>query len=164
MNHTVGLDWAKDAHAVCVVDAAGGVMDRFEARHDSGEGTLLLGGEIVGLLVATLQADPPRDDVAHGQHLVDPFFVSEANTVGEDHDFFEAQVDGVLEVLHKASLDGGFSTEECHFVHPARFGAVQHFSLFRLRLGILLSNRVKNFSVAEGNSERRRFPEIRNAG
>lgn len=34
MKHTVGLDWAKDAHAVCVIDAEGEVVDRFEARHD----------------------------------------------------------------------------------------------------------------------------------
>jgi transposase len=34
MKHTVGLDWAKEAHAVCVLDAEGAVVDRFEARHD----------------------------------------------------------------------------------------------------------------------------------
>jgi len=34
MKHYVGLDWAKDAHAVCVIDAEGRVLDRFEARHD----------------------------------------------------------------------------------------------------------------------------------
>jgi len=34
MKHTLGLDWAKDAHAVCVLDADGKVVDRFEARHD----------------------------------------------------------------------------------------------------------------------------------
>jgi transposase len=34
MKHHVGLDWAKDAHAVCVIDAEGKVLDRFEARHD----------------------------------------------------------------------------------------------------------------------------------
>ena len=34
MKHHVGLDWAKDAHAVCVIDAEGQVVDRFEARHD----------------------------------------------------------------------------------------------------------------------------------
>jgi transposase len=34
MKHHVGLDWAKDAHAVCVIDAEGEVVDRFEARHD----------------------------------------------------------------------------------------------------------------------------------
>ena len=34
MEYTVGLDWAKDAHAVCIVDAEGKVVDRFEARHD----------------------------------------------------------------------------------------------------------------------------------
>jgi transposase len=34
MKHTVGLDWAKDVHAVCVLDAEGKVVERFEARHD----------------------------------------------------------------------------------------------------------------------------------
>lgn len=34
MKHTVGLDWAKEVHAVCVVDARGEVVDRLEARHD----------------------------------------------------------------------------------------------------------------------------------
>lgn len=34
MKHTVGLDWAREAHAVCVVDAQGDVVDRFEVRHD----------------------------------------------------------------------------------------------------------------------------------
>lgn len=34
MGMTVGIDWAKDVHAVCVVDAEGQVVDRFEARHD----------------------------------------------------------------------------------------------------------------------------------
>jgi transposase len=29
-----GLDWAVHAHAVCVIDAAGGVLDRFEIAHD----------------------------------------------------------------------------------------------------------------------------------
>jgi transposase len=31
---TVGLDWAQDAHAVCVVNSDGEIVDRFEARHD----------------------------------------------------------------------------------------------------------------------------------
>jgi transposase len=30
----VGLDWAKDTHALCVIDAAGEVIDRFEVQHD----------------------------------------------------------------------------------------------------------------------------------
>jgi len=30
----VGLDWAVHTHAVCVVDAAGAVLDRFEVAHD----------------------------------------------------------------------------------------------------------------------------------
>lgn len=34
MSCTVGLDWANEVHAVCVVDAQGVVMERFEARHD----------------------------------------------------------------------------------------------------------------------------------
>lgn len=34
MKHYVGLDWAKEAHAICVIDAEGEVADRFEARHD----------------------------------------------------------------------------------------------------------------------------------
>ncbi len=34
MKYTVGLDWAKEAHAVCVLDQGGQVVDRFEARHD----------------------------------------------------------------------------------------------------------------------------------
>ena len=29
-----GLDWAVHSHAVCVIDAAGGVLDRFEVTHD----------------------------------------------------------------------------------------------------------------------------------
>ena len=32
--HTVGLDWAQDAHAVCVIDTTGEVVDGFEVRHD----------------------------------------------------------------------------------------------------------------------------------
>lgn len=32
--YTVGLDWAKDTHAVCVVDSAGAVVDRFDIPHD----------------------------------------------------------------------------------------------------------------------------------
>jgi len=31
--HTVGLDWAKDAHAVAVLDDHGTIVDRFEAPH-----------------------------------------------------------------------------------------------------------------------------------
>ena len=34
MSHTVGLDWARDLHAVCVVDSDGLVQDRFEITHD----------------------------------------------------------------------------------------------------------------------------------
>ena len=30
----VGLDWATQAHAVCVIDAAGTVLDRFDVPHD----------------------------------------------------------------------------------------------------------------------------------
>lgn len=30
----VGLDWAVHTHAVCVIDAAGSMLDRFEAAHD----------------------------------------------------------------------------------------------------------------------------------
>lgn len=30
----VGLDWAVHTHAVCVIDAAGAVLDRFEVAHD----------------------------------------------------------------------------------------------------------------------------------
>ena len=30
----VGLDWAVHTHAVCVIDAAGAVLDRFEVTHD----------------------------------------------------------------------------------------------------------------------------------
>ncbi|HMO45891.1 MAG TPA: IS110 family transposase [Rubrivivax sp.] len=30
----VGLDWAVHTHAVCVIDAAGSVLDRFEVSHD----------------------------------------------------------------------------------------------------------------------------------
>ena len=29
-----GLDWAVHTHAVCIIDAAGGVLERFEATHD----------------------------------------------------------------------------------------------------------------------------------
>ena len=38
----VGVDWGGGAHAVCVLDAQGAVLDRFEADHDrEGLGTLL---------------------------------------------------------------------------------------------------------------------------
>ena len=30
----VGLDWAVHSHAVCVIDAAGAVRERFEIAHD----------------------------------------------------------------------------------------------------------------------------------
>ena len=30
----VGLDWAVHTHAVCVIDAAGAVLERFEIAHD----------------------------------------------------------------------------------------------------------------------------------
>ena len=30
----VGLDWAVHTHAVCLIDAAGSVLDRFEVTHD----------------------------------------------------------------------------------------------------------------------------------
>ena len=33
-NVFVGLDWAVHTHAVCVIDAAGAVLDRFEIAHD----------------------------------------------------------------------------------------------------------------------------------
>lgn len=33
-SYTVGLDWAKDAHAVCVMNGGGEAVDRFDARHD----------------------------------------------------------------------------------------------------------------------------------
>jgi transposase len=32
---TAGLDWAKDDHAVCVVDATGAVAERFTIEHTS---------------------------------------------------------------------------------------------------------------------------------
>jgi len=34
MHHFVGLDWASKAHAVCIVDARGSVISRFEVAHD----------------------------------------------------------------------------------------------------------------------------------
>ena len=34
MTYTVGLDWAKDTHAVCVIDAEGAVVERCEVQHD----------------------------------------------------------------------------------------------------------------------------------
>jgi Transposase len=38
----VGVDWGGGAHDVCVLDAQGAVLDRFEADHDrEGLGTLL---------------------------------------------------------------------------------------------------------------------------
>jgi transposase len=30
---TVGIDWGSEAHAICVLDERGGVLDRFEAKH-----------------------------------------------------------------------------------------------------------------------------------
>jgi hypothetical protein len=30
----VGLDWAVHTHAVCLIDATGAVLDRFEVAHD----------------------------------------------------------------------------------------------------------------------------------
>jgi transposase len=33
-SYTVGLDWAKEAHAVCVIDDTGDVVDRFDVPHD----------------------------------------------------------------------------------------------------------------------------------
>ena len=30
----VGVDWGSGAHAVCVIDAKGMVLDRFEVSHD----------------------------------------------------------------------------------------------------------------------------------
>ena len=39
-----GIDWAKASHAVCVIDARGGVLARFEVAHtDAG-----LGGSSAG--------------------------------------------------------------------------------------------------------------------
>jgi transposase len=34
-NYFAGLDWASKAHALCVVDERGGVVDRFEIGHDA---------------------------------------------------------------------------------------------------------------------------------
>ena len=34
MKHYVGLDWAKDARAVCVINPETEAVDRFDARHD----------------------------------------------------------------------------------------------------------------------------------
>jgi transposase len=34
-NYFAGLDWASKAHALCVVDKRGGVVDRFEIGHDA---------------------------------------------------------------------------------------------------------------------------------
>lgn len=31
-----GIDWASELHVCCVIDAAGGVLDRFEVTHDAG--------------------------------------------------------------------------------------------------------------------------------
>jgi transposase len=31
----VGLDWASQTHAVCVIDQQGGIVDRFEVQHDA---------------------------------------------------------------------------------------------------------------------------------
>ena len=33
-SYTVGLDWAKDAHAVCVMNSDGEAVDRLDVRHD----------------------------------------------------------------------------------------------------------------------------------
>ena len=33
MKYTIGLDWAKDVHAVCVVDGEGSAVDKFDAAH-----------------------------------------------------------------------------------------------------------------------------------
>jgi transposase len=35
MRHSVGIDWASAAHAVCVIDETGAVVDRFEVPHDA---------------------------------------------------------------------------------------------------------------------------------
>jgi len=32
---TAGVDWAKDDHAICIVDEHGDVMDRFTVAHDA---------------------------------------------------------------------------------------------------------------------------------
>lgn len=32
-SYTVGVDWAQDEHAVCVLDKGGGVVTRFAANH-----------------------------------------------------------------------------------------------------------------------------------
>ena len=43
-NHVfVGLDWAVHTHAVCVIDAAGAVLDRLEVTHDRDGLTTLMG-------------------------------------------------------------------------------------------------------------------------
>ncbi len=34
MGVLVGVDWGCGAHAVCVIDAKGSVLDRFEVGHD----------------------------------------------------------------------------------------------------------------------------------
>jgi transposase len=41
MRWFVGLDWAQEAHAVCVIDEQGAVVDQFEAPHNA-EGLALL--------------------------------------------------------------------------------------------------------------------------
>ncbi len=39
---TAGLDWAKDDHVICVVDATGTIRDRFEIAHtDAGLSSLV---------------------------------------------------------------------------------------------------------------------------
>ena len=30
----IGLDWATQAHSVCVIDGTGAVLERFEIAHD----------------------------------------------------------------------------------------------------------------------------------
>ncbi len=33
MTLTVGVDWGNEAHAICVLDERGGIVDRFETKH-----------------------------------------------------------------------------------------------------------------------------------
>ena len=56
-----GLDWAVRTHAVCVIDAAGSVLDRFQVAHDrEGWPTLMRRLAGIGVSACALRSSGPR--------------------------------------------------------------------------------------------------------
>ena len=55
---TAGVDWARDDHAVAIVDAGGGIQERFTVPHVFKEPTVMAHGELPGDMMPPRTGDP----------------------------------------------------------------------------------------------------------